>query len=69
MIPEERKNQCYALIDSFMNAHINARKEITEPFMKWCNDYKKITDNYPPYRSAEIVFLRMQNIYDRFHNF
>ena len=68
-IPDDRRNSCTVFIDSFMDANINTRNEVVAPFSKWCNDYKKVTDNYPQYRSAEKVFLRMKEIYDKFYNF
>ncbi len=68
-IQEERDNICYAYRDSFMDAHINVKEEVGDAFFKWCNDYKQITKYYPQYRSAEIVFTRLEKEYDIFNSF
>ena len=64
-IQENRDNLCDVYIDTFFNSHINTREEVKDPFMRWCNNFKKEQRHYPEHRAAERVFLKFNEIYGR----
>lgn len=59
-INEMRYDICQVYADSFYDSQLNTDNRVTQHMLDWCYGWKKRSNEYPSWRSAERAFLKLK---------